>query len=309
MLHRLISGFVLDRRKYSVLVAAQRSLRRARGLLQSAGLAELQASAAFLAHVGFDADHDPMFYLSNRHYLAKGLPTAHRISAALCHYLHQDRAFTPAYMAQAHSAAGLTLWNRTVNNIRYDIRLMPGNDVAYEGGQSLVLHVDGGRVCVMSFSLVPARILLPASTFCPADAADPPETLLFVTRKQLTQVRDYQAAFNTAFDRCTPGHLCFGALAGIAQAQGHKFVFGIAAERHPSFIPAMATQFQTAYNNFWLSVSGRKLSDMGYLITLPMQLPALETLEPTRRKRATARRAHIAQVVQTTLDTIGPLLR
>ena len=303
MLHRLTSGFVLDRRKYSVFVAALRSLRKARGLLQSASLAELQASAAFQAHVGFDAGHDPLFFLSNRHYLARGLPVADRVGAALCHYQQQDMGFTRDYAAQVYVTGGLTVWAQTVNNIRYDIRLMPGNDVAYEGGLSLVLHVDGGRVSVMSFSLVPTRIMLPDTP------TGVPETLLFITRKQLTPVRDYQSAFNIAFDRCTPGHLCLGALTGFAKAQGHGFVFGIAAERHPSFIPAMATQFRTAYNEFWLSVSGRKLSDMGYLINLPMQLPALETLEPTRRKRATARRAHIAQVVQTTLDTIGPLLR
>ena len=303
MLQRLTSGFVLDRRKYSVLVAAQRGLRKARGLLQPGGLAALHASAAFQAHIRFDPDHDPLFFLSNRHYLAQGLAVADRIAAALCHYQHQDRAFTPDYAAAVYANGALTLWAQTVNGIRYDIRLMPGNDVAYEGGLSLVLHVDGGRVCVMSFSLVPTRILLPVGQ------TGLPDNMVFVTRKQLTQERDYQVAFNKAFDRCTPGHLCLGALAGIAQAQGHSFLFGIAAERHPSFIPAMASHFQTAYSDFWRSVSGKKLSDMGYLIDLPMQLPPLESLEPTRRKRATARRQHIAGVVQATVDTIGPLLR
>ena len=303
MLHTLTSGFLLDCRKYSGLVAAQRGLRKARALFQSHDLAQLMASAAFQAHVRFDADHDPLFFVSNRHYLAQNLSARDRTAAALCHYHHQDRAFQPGYAAQVYADQGLILWQKTVENIRYDISLLPGNDVAYEGGLSLVLHVDGGRVCVMSFSLVPTRILVPDAPI------RLPDTLIFVTRKQLTQERQYQAAFNRAFDRCTPGHLCFGALAGIAQAQGHSFVFGIAAERHPSFIPAMASQFLTAYSDFWLSMSGQKLSDMGYLIELPIQFQALETLEPTRRKRAIARRAHIGQVAKAALDSIGPHLR
>ena len=307
MLHTLTSGFVRDSRKYSLLVAAQRGLRKARGFMQSDDLAQLKDSVAFQAHVRSDPEHDPLFFLSNRHYLARGLSTADRIVAAQCHYLHQDRDYQPEYATQVYTSAGLTVWEQVVKGVCYDIRLMPGNDVAYEGGLSLVLHVDGGRVCVISFSLVPTRILLPDPR--PDLAQDLPAALLFVTRKQLTQVRDYQAAFNKAFDRCTPGHMCFGALAGMARAQGHLFAFGIAAERHPSFIPDMATQFQTAYNQFWLSVSGKKLSDLGYLIGLPMQLPPLELLEPTRRKRATVRRGHIAEIAQAALDTIGPLLR
>lgn len=303
LLQTLTSGFWLDRRKYSVLVAAQRGLRKTRALGQGAALQQLNASDAFLNHVKTDPDQDRLFFLSHRHYLACGLSAPQRIQAALCHYLHEDAQFSVAYADQVYRQTGLILWQAQIDGVQYDIRLQPGNDVLYEGGLSIVLHVNGGRVCVLSFSVVPRAIVLPDGP------AGQPDTIAFVTRKQLTQLRDYQAAFNTAFDRCTPAHMCFAALSGIAMAQGQNWAFGIAPDKHPSYTSGLAAQFQRSYGDFWLSLSGRKLSQWGYLIDLPMRLTSLEELDPARRKRALARRAHIDGVLAATLDRITPLLR
>lgn len=303
LLQTLTSGFVQDSRKYSVLVAAQRGLRKVRALSQGGAVQLLAGSAAFNNHMKADSDHDPLFYLSHRHYLARGLTPAQRTQAALCHYQHEDSRFGADYTDQVYHGSGLILWAATVDAVHYDIRLLPGNDVLYEGGLSVVLHVNGGRVCVLSFSVVPTTTVLPAGP------ADLPPTITFVTRKQLTQTREYQSAFNRAFDRCTPAHLCFAALSGIAIAQGRRLAFGIAPEKHPSFAPELTAQFQRSYGDFWLSLSGRKLSPWGYLMDLPMRLTTLDALDAPRRKRALARRAHIDGVLNATLDSIRPHLR
>lgn len=303
LLQTLTSGFLLDSRKYSVLVAAQRGLRKARVLAHRGAVQQLANSAAFNNHVKTDGNQDPLFYLSHRHYLARGLTPAQRTQAALCHYQHEDGRFDADYADQVYHRSGLILWEATAAGVHYDIRLLPGNDVLYEGGLSVVLHVDGGRVCVLSFSVVPTTIVMPAGP------ADLPPTIAFATRKQLTQTRDYQTAFNRAFDRCTPAHMCFAALSGIAMAQGQHLAFGIAPDKHPSFAPELATQFHRSYGDFWLSLSGRQLSEWGYLIDLPMQLTTLDALDAARRKRALARRAHIDAVLDATLDSIRPHLR
>jgi uncharacterized protein len=297
---------LLDRRKYSVLVAAQRGLRKVRALGNSDAVQLLTASPAFQCHVRTDTDPDPLFFLSHRHYLARGLNAQQRIQAALCHYQHEDSRFDAAYTRQVYHGGGLTLWHATIAGVAYDIKLLPGNDVLYEGGLSVVMHVDGGRVCVMSFSVVPTAIVLPGNPEDPGLALPPKIT--FVTRKQLTQTRDYQAAFNKAFDRCTPAHLCFASLSGIAMAQGQKMAFGIAADKHPSYAPGLAAQFHRSYDDFWLSLSGRKLSEWGFLIDLPMKLTSLEFLDGSRRKRALTRRAHIDGVLNQTLATLTPYL-
>lgn len=303
LLTTLLSGFWADCRTYAVPAAALRLLRKARGLGHGAARASLSGSAAFAAHLATDPDRDPLFYLSHRDYLAKGLTPQQRTQAALCHYLHEDRAFDPSYAQQVYGNGALILWQRHIAGVTYDIRLMPGNDVLIEGGLSIVLHVDGGRVCVLSYSTVPTASVV-------ADPGpDLPEKIIFATRKQMTPVRDYQTAFNAAFDRCTPAHLCFGALSGVALAQGQRLAFGIAPQVHPVWAPERAKQFQTAYADFWTSLSGQQVSPLGYLIDLPMRLTPVDVLDAPRRKRAMARRAHIDAVVVASQSVITNHLR
>jgi uncharacterized protein len=299
LLGTLLTGFWTDRRRYSVQVAAQRVLRKSRIIGKGGARLALSQSPAFGAHVATDPDRDALFYLSHRDYLAKGLTPAQRTQAAVCHYSHEDRTFDASYARHVYGNGALILWQRTVAGVSYDIRLMPGNDVLIEGGLSVVLHVDGGRVCVLSYSIVPTATLIRRP------APGMPAQIIFATRKQMTPVRDYQNAFNAAFDRCTPAHLCFGALSGIALAQGQRFVFGIAPQVHPVWAPERAAQFDTAYRDFWLSLSGRQLSPLGYLIDLPMRLTPVDALDPPRRKRALARRAHIDAVVTSSQSIVA----
>lgn len=289
------------------MTALQRARRKLLVLGYQSDLALLAGSPAFRAHVARGTQRDPLFFVSHRHYLAKGLTAWQRLDAAVCHYRHEDTRFGPGYGVQVYQGGGLKLWEKTVAGVRYDIRLSQGNDVLYEGGLSIVLHVDDGRVCVLTFSVVPTTLVMP--DLAPEQDAAIGQKIIFVTRKQLTPVRDYQTAFNAAFDRCTPAHLCFAALSGLALAQGFHCAFGIAPDRHPSFAPELSGQFQTAYSDFWLSLSGRKLSSLGYLIDLPMQLTPIDLLSGNRRKRALVRRAHGEQVLADTLERLTPHLR
>jgi uncharacterized protein len=302
------AGFAPDCDRYSAPVAALRTLRRSRILAMTAGYRKLAAMAPFQSHVAANEDPDPLFFLSNRHYLVRGLTARERLDAALCHYGHEERAFDPGYTDSVYRNGGLLLWASVVDGTAYDIRLMVGNDVAYEGGLSLVFHVNGGRVCVLSFSLVPTAIVLPGLRIGHGDTPLQ-KTIHFVTRKQLAQDHSYQAAFNKAFDRTTPAHLCFGALAGLVLAQGRSHVVGIDTERHPSFAEPFRAQFQTAYADFWVSLSGRKDSKFGYLIDLPLRLTPLEHLDARRRKRAIARRDHMETVQQSAFAVIASQLR
>lgn len=295
-----MSALRADWPNYSLPAIALRSLRRCRAIGQAAGYRALVSSLAFQQHVRTEGEGDPLFYLSHPHYLAQGLTAGQRTRAALTHYL-AEATFPDNYLDQVYRCGGIVLWRACVTSVTYDIRLMPGNDVAYEGGLSLVLHVDGVRVCVLSYSLVPADLVL-----SDARASD---TIHFITRKQLTPERAYQAAFNTAFDRCTPAHLCFAALAGLMAAQGRNNVAGIAPHKHPSWIPALASQFDTAYADFWRSLAGQKVSAFAYLIDLPMQLTPLAKIEASHRKRTLARRGHIDNVCASAATAIASHLR
>ena len=292
-----------DRQRYGLPGSILRSARRARIMLSVPRWPELARNPAFAVHAAVAGDGDPMFFLSHRHYLMRGLTTRQRIDAATTHYRHEIEAFGADYLRAVYRQRALTLWRHEAEGVCYDITLMPGNDVAHEGGLSLVLHADGGRICVLSFSLMPRAV----AGF--EGVTSVPEALYVVTRKQLTRERAYQTAFNKAFDRSTPAHLCFGAMQGIVLAMGHSVVAGIAGQAQPSHKPDMADAFARSYDDFWASMGGQAMSPRAWLMRAPAELPDLDAMDASQRKRARGRRRHAQAVMEQTRAVIEALRR
>lgn len=291
----MFSGFFSDCNTMSIPVAIIRLLRASRLLYLPQLRRQLLKNKAYQKHINKINKDDAIFILSHRHYLARGLTTRQRVKAALFHYEHEVNSFDEEYFNAVYNANGLTLWCRNVNDTIYDIRLMPGNDVLYEGGCSLVFYINNERICVVSYSVVLKEIFLPAYAKIINENTQIQSTL-FVTRKQLTSDHSYQKFFNKAFDRATPTHLCLGAFTGIALAQGYDSFVGISPDSHPSLIVKYQRNFDVAYTQFWDSLNGQPISPYGYLIELPMQLKSLDELDTKARKRAVARRQHIDDV-------------
>lgn len=303
----LWAAFRKDAQKYTGPVALLRLLRKSRITMRWRSWRELAALAPFRQHVAANNAADPLFFLSHRHYLARGLSPRKRLAAALAHYRHEATAFSLAYIAQVYKRGGLALWSETRDGITYAIRLTPGNDVAHEGGLSIVMTVDGVRICVLSFSVVPAGLMIHRAALQNAGITTT-TPLIFITRKHLSRDRAYQSAFNKAFDRTTPAHLCMGALAGLAQAQGIGHALGIEPAHHPAFNPKMAATFTAAYADFWQGFGGVKVTPYGYLIALPLQQPPLDQMDRQKRARARNRRTHIAATCTTAHAAIMPYL-
>lgn len=294
------SGLQADRGRYPLWTMAVRALRRARILGVTEKLGPIATSPSLLAHAAAEGEGDLLFCLSHRYYLAKGLDTQARVLAAKCHYQHEDKTYRPAYYEQVYNNGGLVLWGAETPDHRYDIVLQPGRDVAYEGGLSVALRVDGGCLCVLSFSLVPSQML--------GAAPGLPETVHLVSRRHLTKDRSYQADYNRAFNRSTPAHMVFAALEGLILAQGRSHALGIAPERHPSDRADLNPWFRAGYSDFWASLGGQSLGRAGYLIKLPMRLSPLDDLDAAKRKRALQRRAHLDAVRQSARAQISSLL-
>lgn len=307
VLSTLTAGFVADWKGLSPTVAVARVLRASRIFGMNGVREKITSNAAYQRHVAGIAKDDAVFFLSHRHYLAKGLTPSQRAQTALHHYRHEITAFDGAYFDAVYCQNGLTLWRDVVDETSYDIRLMPGNDVLYEGGVSLVMHVNDVRVCVVSYSTVQTEVFFPQFRTM-HDGEVLADTTLYVTRKQLTPTHEYQKKFNKAFDRTTPAHLCFGALAGVAHAQGFGGVLGITPEVHLSCTPELRPHFDVAYTLFWEGLSGHRVSPFAYFIELPMKLTPLDHLDAKARKRAIARRSHIHAVRESAHAVLAPLL-
>ena len=291
----LLSGFFSDCKKMSIPVGIIRLLRASKLLYMPQLRKQLLKNAAYQKHINKINKDDAIFFLSHQHYLARNLTSRQRAKAALFHYEHEVNSFDEEYFNAVYDKNGLTLWRKKVDDDIFDIRLMPGNDVLYEGGCSLVFHINDGRICVISYSVVEKEIFSPTSAEL-INENPPIQSILFVTRKQLTGDHSYQKVFNKAFDRTTPAHLCLGALTAIALAQGYHSFLGISPKMHPSLKIEYQRNFDVAYTQFWDSLNGQAVSPYGHLIELPMQLTALEELDVKARKRAIARRQHIDDV-------------
>lgn len=244
------------------------------------------------SHVRAIKPSDPFFFLSHRHYLARGLRRDQRIEAARRHYEHEAHSFGPDYHQQVYRGTGLLLWHRAVGGHHYEIRLGPGADVLYEGGLSVVLYVDGERVAVMSYSYVDSDMIF-GRTDGPGGASP---TTLFITRKQLTGERGYQRDFFAAFNRCTAAHFCHAALSAIASAQGIEELAGIRPEVHPGHKPERHDHLVRAYSDFWHSLRGVPEGPFAYRVPMPMTLTPLSTLSSKARRRAKRRRRHLQQI-------------
>lgn len=292
----VLAGFRAEMGTYNFGVRLVRTMRRSRIIGHGEAVQGLAANPAFLGHLQTDPVPDPLFFLAHEHYLARGLSADDRIRAAETHYAHETAAFDARYIAQVYRGDGLVLWSSVRDDVTYEIRLLPGNDVLYEGGVSLVLFVDGVRVCVLSYTMVPSAMIAP-EWHAPL--------MIFVSRLQLAHHHSYQSAFNRAFDRCMPAHLCFGALAGVAMVLGQDQVLGIDASRSPSWSRSRKDQFCTTYDGFWQSMSGRKVGDFGYLIDIPLHLSSVAEMDAARRKRALRRRSHIDAVQVSALGVLA----
>lgn len=292
----------VDSRRYPRAVSLLRSARRAQALLAPGLCHALARNPAFASHAAAEGEGDPLFFLSHRHYLARGLTPAQRIRAAATHYQFETRAFSPALLHAVRFEGGLTLWQREVDGRVHDIRLCQGNDIAHEGGLSLVLGIEGARICVLSFSMVPANCVGAVRA-----VGDGP--ILFVTRKQLTRDHGYQTAFCRAFQRATPASLCIGALQGIAGALRLTAFAGIAGLAHPALTPELSGNFRHSYDDFWRTLGGQRVSDHAFLIPVPVVLPPLAAMDAAHRKRARARRRHADGVETAARAAITPLLR
>jgi len=300
----VIKGFLSDcksDKKGSTIVV--RFCRSIRILLGLKSINALIRNKAYQKHVDYIDKDDKLFFLSYKYFLVKGLSAKNRIKTAFFHYKYETNRFDQTYFDRVYNQSGLTLWSSIVNNTTFDIRLQPGNDFLYEGSCSVVLHVNGERVCVISYSMVNKNIFLP-NKGKPKAFENNSETLMLVTRRQQTRDYSYQKEFNIAFDRVMPAHMCMSALSAIAISQGYKEFLGIFSRVHPSIKPELTDVFENAYDQFWLSLNGKEALPYGYLTELPIYMKPLDDMEPKARKRALSRRKHLQNVFEQAKQTM-----
>ncbi len=310
MLRTMVAGFAEDTRSLSWRAACARAARVTWFALTKRPVVEaLLADPSCRSHVAAVAPGDDLFFAAHRSYLVRGLGPPGRGLAALAHYRNESRALDADYHRAVYGRGELLLWRREHEGVVFDIRLMPGNDVLFEGGLSLTFFVDDHRIALLSYSNVLPWLLDDRAPPARSDARDAP-LVPFVTRRQ-SSFHAYRRAFTDTFGRGTPGHLCIAALEGIALAQGSRELRGIPADRHPAGHVARAdggNHLETMYDEFWRSLSGARSSSLAWAIPLPLHSTPLDELNSKNRRRAIKLRRHLASVRDSAFRAYRPHL-
>jgi uncharacterized protein VirK/YbjX len=284
-LGQLFSSFFSDLRAHSPVSATGRLVR----VLRKPGAAKtsqvLNNSASAKAHQNILGVRDPFFSLSHKHYLANDLTHDERVDAAIRTYGFIDSRLKPE-AADAIKGQGLILWSETVNDHTFDLRLMLGNDNIYEGGLSVVFHVDGKRVGVMSFAMADG-LLFGASG----------EQFIWICRNQTTTDRWYQKPLQDAFKQIALPYLMLASLAGLARALDQDKLFAITENAHPHATDeATAKVMSGSYSQFWQKYFAEPAGRGNVKIKIPLETTPLDQVSSNHRRRAKARREIMERV-------------
>jgi uncharacterized protein VirK/YbjX len=276
----------------SWLLSVLRSARVLRYYRAHAALCRLDV---YRNHVMRAPNDDPFHHLSHRGYLVQGLSARQRVQCVLSHYRFEETTFDAAYKAAVYADGGLTLWEHSVGEHVFLIRLEMASRMNAEGDLTLALVADGKVLHRLSYSWIDGAI-----------AGVPAPLVPFVARNQgrWTDSGEAFEAFEACFPNNSPSFFCFAAMQGLAQAVGMEQVLAVKCAAHIAFDPDQIQQFANAYDGFWKILGGVELPGSAWLVALPFYLKPLADMPSKHRKRAAQRREYWRAIGDSTRATL-----
>jgi uncharacterized protein VirK/YbjX len=236
---------------------------------------------------------DPLHFMSNSGYLARGWPLRKRFEAALYHYEQDSTLYDDAYLQRVEGGTGLLLWASGSDGHAFDLRLVAPADSRCEGDLCVQMRVDDVCVACMAFAWIDS-----------AAFGDAQGHSMFVTRNQTLRVPELET-FRASFRQNSPTYFCLAAVCAIAQVDGMRHIYGIRHDRQLSYRPEYEQGFRNSYTDFWTRFGGQPSNDYALQVNLPLKLTSLQDLKPSHRSRAERRRAQWAEVATQTHSVIG----
>jgi uncharacterized protein VirK/YbjX len=276
----------------SWLLSILRSARVLRFYRDHAALCQLDVYRNYVMRTPND---DPFHHLSHRGYLVQGLSSSQRVQCVLSHYRFEETTFDAAYKAAVYADGGLTLWEHSVGEHAFLIRLEMASRMNAEGDLTLALVADGKVLHRLSFSWIDGAI-----------AGVPAPLVPFVARNQgrWTDSGEAFEAFEACFPNNSPSFFCFAAMQGLAHAVGMEQVLAVKCTAHIAFDPNEIKHFANAYDGFWKILGGVELPGSAWLVALPFYLKPLADMPSKHRKRAAQRREYWRAIGDSTKATL-----
>ncbi|WP_229467261.1 DUF535 family protein [Massilia sp. Mn16-1_5] len=302
MIFAHLTRYWLARRKElsvsSWLLSVLRSARVLRFYRDHAALCQLDV---YRNYVMAPPNDDPFHHLSHRGYLVQGLSARQRVQGVLAHYRFEETTFDAAYKAAVYADGGLVLWQHSVGEHAFLIRLEMASRMNAEGDLTIALVADGKVLHRLSYSWIDGAI---AKAVAPGTAPAP--LVPFVARNQGRWTDSGEAfdAFETCFPNNSPSFFCFAAMQGLAQAVGMEQVLAVKCTSHIAYDPEEIKHFANAYDGFWRVLGGVELAGDAWQVNLPFYLKPLADMPSKHRKRAAQRREYWRAIGDSTRATL-----
>jgi uncharacterized protein VirK/YbjX len=231
----------------------------------------------------------PFKYLS-RDYLARGLSTVDRASCFRHHY-SRIASGLPAELLREVLCKGATLLEKTDGEDHYAIVLGHAHTEVREGELYLELRMNGEKVYVLQFTVVPGEVVSSAA-----------EDVILVSRLQgmkgcYAQVHSATRAFRDV----APPVLLMAVLQGVAQALDIHELAAVSATSQFSYLPEYAERFVEAYDQFFLEAGAIRSSRIFLTCALPLEEKPVEGTHKTRTKKKRVYRRELAEAICRTI--------
>lgn len=221
-------------------------------------------------------------------YLVRGIGTKERKLGFLHHYERLKQAL-PEEMLRSILRDRVSIFEVSEGGRQYRVTAHLSRPWDKEGELSLTLDMDGTDLYVLSFSIVPGKILKLAAT-----------EVLLVTRIQGTrgEFKSIQQTTKSLHD-VAPASLLMSALQGFGEALDAQEIVGISAVRQSAYNELYKEIFFRSYDEFFIDIGLMKTDDDLYRSPIPIPEKPMQDVKRGHKLRTKEKRVFKREIADT----------
>ena len=266
-----------------------RALHRAQILLEFSAFYRLQQLAKALSLVQLLKIQPKFIYKYLSPYTALSFSRPMRLAAILNHYQFLVERVTPDFFAALSCSP--VLWQQQCGPDQLAITLSYPTCTGYEGELSLNFSVNAVVVQVISFAIVPGRLVGSASA-----------QALFICQVQGTRNAPLLRHATKALHDITPATLLVHAAHGLASALGIGQLVGISTEEQ-----LCRDKISFDYASFWQQFEGQRTAANLFLLAGPAAEKPIQQIKSNHRARTLRKRQAKQQLRLAVAQQFGAL--
>jgi uncharacterized protein VirK/YbjX len=240
--------------------------------------------------------HDPLYFLAHNYYISRKFTLRQRVEVAINHHKYELHEYGCDYARQVYRSEGVLLWERSFDNLHFNIVLTATPDNRHEGDLTVILSVNDQisnfSLCRMSFCYLNASIF-----------GLPSDMTMLISRNQ-TDRTSFRSLFDRYFKQNTPQLFCLAAVCGIAIANGFKTVFAIKHDAQVNYEELLHSSFHNSYTALWERFGAIEIDQHVYKLNVPLRLRPVRLVSRVHRRRARARRGYWDEIVRSARENM-----